>query len=130
MCVRVCVCVCVCVHAHARVNACPLNRFSHVQPFATLWTEACQVSLPMEFSRQEYWSRLPCPPPRDIPHPGTEPTSLKSHALASRFFTTSINWEATFTPLSPTNMIIFQMQAKMMVGIEKGSPKHFRRFEF
>ena len=31
---------------------------------------------------------------------------------------------------SEPNMIIFQMQAKMMVGIEKGSPKHFRRFEF
>ena len=37
--------------------------FSHVQIFATLWTVACQVSLFMEFSRQEYWSGLPCPPP-------------------------------------------------------------------
>ena len=30
---------------------------------------------PWEFSRQEYWSGLPCPPPEDIPNPGTEPVS-------------------------------------------------------
>ena len=29
----------------------------------------------MEFSRQEYWSGLPCPPPEDLPNPGTEPGS-------------------------------------------------------
>ena len=38
-------------------------------------------------SRQEYWSRLSCPPPSDLPDPGMEPTSLKSPALAGRFFT-------------------------------------------
>ena len=36
----------------------------------------------MGFSRQEYWIRLPCPPPGDLPDPGTEPTSLVSPALA------------------------------------------------
>ena len=36
---------------------------SHVQLFETLWTVACQAPLSMEFSRQEYWSGLPCPPP-------------------------------------------------------------------
>ena len=46
------------------------------------------------FSRQEYWSGLPCPPPGDLPNPGTEPTSLMSSALAGRFFTTSAAWEA------------------------------------
>ena len=30
----------------------------------------------MGFSRQEYWSGLPCPPPGDLPHPGTEPAYL------------------------------------------------------
>jgi len=43
----------------------------------------------MGFSRQEYWSGLPCPPPGDLPHPGIELTSLMSPALAGRFFTTS-----------------------------------------
>ena len=42
----------------------------------------------MGFSRQEYWSGLPCPPPGDLPNPGTEPTSLMSPALAGRFLTT------------------------------------------
>jgi len=30
----------------------------------------------MGFSRQEYWSGLPCPPPRDLPDPVIEPSSL------------------------------------------------------
>ena len=37
--------------------------FHHVQLFATPWTVACQGPLSMGFSRQEYWSGLPCPPP-------------------------------------------------------------------
>ena len=40
----------------------------------------------MEFSRQEYWSVLPCPSPGDLPSPGIEPTSLVSLAMAGRFF--------------------------------------------
>ena len=47
----------------------------------------------MEFSRQEYWSGLPCPPPGDLPNPGTERGSLTSSALAGRFFTTRAPWE-------------------------------------
>ena len=48
---------------------------SHVQLFATPWTVAYQVPLSMGFSRQEYWSGLPCPPPGDLSNPGIEPTS-------------------------------------------------------
>ena len=48
----------------------------------------------MGFSRQEYWSGLPCPPPGDRPDPGMEPRSLMFPALASRFFTTSATCEA------------------------------------
>ena len=44
-----------------------LSRFSHIQLFVTPWTVAQQVPLSMGFSRQEYWSVLPCPPPRDLP---------------------------------------------------------------
>ena len=57
---------------------------SHVWLFATLWTVAQQASLSMGFSRQEYWSGLPFPPPRDLSDPGIEP---ESPALAGRFFT-------------------------------------------
>ena len=44
--------------------------------FATLWIVACQVLLSMGFSRQEYWSGLPCPLPGDLPDPGIEPAPL------------------------------------------------------
>ena len=53
---------------------------------ATLWNTAHQAPLSTGFSRQEYWSGLPFPPPGDLPHPGIEPTSLASPALAGRFF--------------------------------------------
>ena len=68
-----------------------LRCFSHVQLFATLWTVPHQAPLSMEFLRLEYWSGLPFPSPGNLPGPGIKPASLKSPALASRFFTT---WEA------------------------------------
>ena len=77
----VCVCVCVCVCVYVCV-------FDHVQLFVAPWTVAQQVPLPVEFSRQEYWSRLPFPTPGALPDPGIEPTSLVSPVLAGRFFTT------------------------------------------
>ena len=58
-----------------------LSCFSHVQLFATLWTIALQASLSMGFSRQEYWSRLPCPPPGDLSDPGIKHVSPESLAL-------------------------------------------------
>ena len=59
-----------------------LSHFSHVQLFATPGTLALQAPLSLGFSRQEYWSGLPCPPPGDLPDPGTEPSPLMSLALA------------------------------------------------
>ena len=52
----------------------------------TVWTVAHQAPLFMRFSRQEYWSGLPCPPPGDLSDSEIEPTSLKSPALAGGFF--------------------------------------------
>ena len=49
---------------------------SHVQFFATPWTAACPGSSVHGFSRQEYWTRLPYPPPGDLPNPGIRPSSL------------------------------------------------------
>ena len=60
-----------------------LSRFSHIRLFVAPRTTALQAPLPMEFSRQEYWSDFPCPPPGDLPHPETEPTSLMSPALVA-----------------------------------------------
>ena len=55
---------------------------------------ARQAPLAMGFSRQEYWSGLPCPPSGDLPEAGIESESLVSPALAGGFFTTSATWEA------------------------------------
>ena len=55
---------------------------SPVRLFATPWTAACQASLSMEFSRQEYWNGLPFPSPGDLPDLGIEPISLVSPVLA------------------------------------------------
>ena len=56
-------------------------------------TVAHQAPLSMGFSRQEYWSGLPCPPPGHLPDPGIEPGPLMSPALAGGFFTTGATWE-------------------------------------
>ena len=81
---------------HWQVDSLPLSQkqssdnsygpvLSCVQLFLIIWIIAHWVPLCMEFSRQEYWRGLPFPPPRNLPDPGIEPTSL---ALAGRFFTT------------------------------------------
>ena len=54
--------------------------------FVTLRTIAHQAPLSVRFSRQEYWSGFPLPPPVDLPDPGIEPTSLY--------------WQADSLPLS------------------------------
>ena len=69
---------------------CVLSHFSRVRLCVMLWTVACHTPLSMGFSRQGHWSGLPRPPPRDLPDPGIEPTSLLSPALAGRFFTTEL----------------------------------------
>ena len=66
----------------------PVKSLSHVQLSATPWTAAHQAPLSMGFSRQEYWSGVPCPPPGDLPDLKIELVSLMSPALAGEFFTT------------------------------------------
>ena len=66
---------------------CMLSCLSHVQLFTTLWTIVHQALLFIGFSRQEYWSGLPCLPPGDLPDPGIEPIPYAALALQG-FFTT------------------------------------------
>ena len=63
-----------------------LGRFSHVRLFATPWVIAHQTPLSMGFTRPEYWSGLPCPPPGDLPNAGIESLSLMSPALQVGFY--------------------------------------------
>ena len=59
----------------------------------TLWTVACQAPLFMGFSRQEYWSGLPCPPP------GIEPMALASQALQADSLSLSLRGSLSISPL-------------------------------
>ena len=66
----------------------------------TLWTVALQASLSMGFSKQKYWSVLPCSPPGDLPNPGIDPgiylaslTSSPTLASSPRLAASAI-WEA------------------------------------
>ena len=75
------------VHFSSVTQSCPI--------FATLWTVTRQAPLCEGFSRQEYWSGLPCPPPGDLPNPEAKPTSLISLA-----------WQAVSLPLAPLGKLI------------------------
>ena len=68
------------------------------ESFLSPWSVAHQAPLSIGFSKQEYWNRLPCSLPGNLPDPGTEPTSLVFPALAVRFFTTE-------TPGKPLSMV-------------------------
>ena len=58
---------------------------NHVRLFAIPWTVACQASLSMEFSRQEYWCGQPFPSPGNLPDPRIKPRSpaLQADSLLS-----------------------------------------------
>ena len=73
---------------------------SRVPLFATAWTVASQAPLPMKFSRQEYWGKLPFPLPGDLPNPRTEPASPASAGIV---FTT----EPSRKPLSTNRLRLF-----------------------
>ena len=92
----------------------------HVQLYAALWTVAHQAPLSMGFSRQEYWSGLPFPPPGDPSDPGIKSASLVSTPLADRFFT-------TVPPGKPMNELLslrvreIGLRANTPGGREKGA---------
>ena len=57
------------------VAECCAQLLTRVWPSLTPWTAACRAPLSTGFSRQEYWSGMPCPPPWDLPNPGIKPGS-------------------------------------------------------
>ena len=63
---------------------------SHARLFATTWTVACQAPLSMLFSRQEYWSGLPCPSSGNLPDPRDQ---TQVSCIAGWFFTIWTSWE-------------------------------------
>ena len=80
--------------------ACEHSRFSRALALCDPM-DYSQAPLSMGFSRQEYWSGLPCPPLGDLPNPGIKPTSLTCPVLAGGFFTTTATYEASPHPNTP-----------------------------
>ena len=79
--------------------------------FVTLWTVARQAPLSLGFSRQEYWSGLPSPPPGDLMDPGIKPSSFTSPALAGRFFFFFFFFFTTSAHLEVKSLSHFQLFA-------------------
>ena len=85
----------------------------------------------MEFSSQEYWSRLPFPTPGNLPSPGIKPMSPASPALAGGFFTTepstvahwSSNWSLKNQRLSP--LLSLSTLYLIVFCLECSSPRYF-----
>ena len=78
-----CVCMCVCVYIYIYIYAVYFSGGLVAKPHSTLCNpmdSSPQSSMAMGFSRQEYWSGLPFPPPGDLPDPGIEPVSPVSPA--------------------------------------------------
>ena len=76
---------------------------SRVWLFGAPWTVACQSSLSVGFSRQEYWSRLPFPPSGDLPNQGSNPCLL--HLL---------HWQVGSLPLAPPgNHLYFNKEKRL-----------------
>ena len=117
--------------------------------FATSRTVTSQAPLSMGFSRQEYWSALPCHPPGDIPNPGIEP---RSPAFAGRFFTTepsgkpyecqcmfdmkidfhfifSVQWKELIQPLFELNWeSVVGMRSRSRISISLTSKYQLQKF--
>ena len=94
----------------------------HVPLFAALWTVAHQASLSMDFSRQEYWSELPWPPPGAFPDPGIEPTSLTSPALLADTLLLSHRGEAQHI----AHYVIIQFSSVMSDSLRPHGLQHTR----
>ena len=90
---------------------CVLSHFSCVWLFVILWTVTRQAPLSMVFSRQEFYSGLPCPPPGDLYNPGDWTCVSNISWLADRFFSTRATWEvqvnctSTKMPSGPVTVV-------------------------
>ena len=100
--------------------------------FGTPRTVAHQTPLSTGFSRQEYWSGLPFPPPEDLPNPGIKPASLVSPALACGFFTTRPPGKSTSLEIdmfkSCINLLMFSLDPSMHTQVHKQCLDYFRIF--
>ena len=86
-------------------------------------TVACQAPLSVEFSRQQYWSRLPFPPPGNLLDPGIKPSSLRSPASAGGFLTIAPPGYSRPNLLQPLPSPPFLLTAAMATGCTQNKKK-------
>ena len=92
------------------MHAWKLSHFSCVWLFATPWTVIHQAFLSIGFSKQEYWSGLPCPPPGHLPDPGIETCLL--HLL---------HWQVGSLPLAPSGKPSATLHSPTLIwNLERG----------
>ena len=84
-------------------HVCVLSCFSRVWLSETSWTVTRQAHPSMGFSRQEYWSELPCPPPGDLPDPGIE--------CLLRF----LHWQEGLLPIAPPGNSLMDPSAEVRI---------------
>ena len=87
----------------------------------TPWTAACQAPLPMEFSRQEYWSRLPFPSLGDFPDPGIKLASpaLAGDSLPLHHLGSPSKLQTNKNPRRQRTMHILEKQTRKMPYVPK-----------
>ena len=96
---------------HLELRSCACSVISIMSNSVMLWTVAHQAPLSMGFSRQEYWSGLPCPPSGDLPDSGIKLASLMSltsPVLAGELFTIPATWE--------TNHLLLNIGKSLKIG--------------
>ena len=83
-----------CILRRTYIDTTCAKSLSRVQLFPASQTVAHQAHLSMGFFRKEHWSEQTFPSPGDLSDPGIKSKSPVSPALAGRYFTTSVIWEA------------------------------------
>ena len=99
-----------------------LSHFCRVRLCATPLTAAHQAPPSLGFSRQEYWSGLPCFLAGDLPDSGIKPMSLLSPASVGRFFITSATCETPIVPAAAKSLQSCPTLCDPIDGSPPGSP--------
>ena len=112
-----------CFFRASQVRACVPSHLSCVQLLVTLWTVAHQALLSMGFSRQEYWSGLPCPLPRDFlgVASGKEP-ACQCRRPGFNPWARKIPWRRKWQP-TPVFLLGYSHRQRSLAGYSPWGPK-------
>ena len=100
-----------------------LSCFCHVQLFGILWTVAHQAPLSVGFSRQEYWSGLPCLPTGHLPNPGIEPMSPVAPVLQADSLLLTHQGSPSFIQFTIPSIVFKHFHFSILVGANQARLK-------